>query len=166
MFPFFLSVHKEYILIAYNQLGFGGRQVVWFLIVMFFEKIMGLIKVVGLAFCLVLSQVCYIILLSSYFRGMFKRFWLYIFESRWMYPKQQSMSILEDQNLLCSKHCQVFGPRCPGNISEINHKVRESIRHVKISRERQEKFNKMAQLFGTNSHKCLPLDNSFQWNSS
>ncbi|CAA2971570.1 zinc finger BED domain-containing RICESLEEPER 1-like [Olea europaea subsp. europaea] len=50
--------------------------------------------------------------------------------------------------------------------SEITHKIRESIRYVKSSRETQEKFNEMVQLAGINAQECLPLDNPFQRNST
>ncbi|KAL8126846.1 hypothetical protein AgCh_013953 [Apium graveolens] len=78
--------------------------------------------------------------------------------------------------LLCDG--QLFHVSCAGDlikhmaqdaleaVSEVTHKIRESIRYVKSSQAMQEKFNEMAQLVGINSQKCLFLDNALQWSST
>lgn len=82
----------------------------------------------------------------------------------------------QNRFLLCDG--QLFEVRCAANViklmaqdalealSEVTHKIRESIRHVKSSQATQDKFNEMAQLVGINSERCLCLDNPLQWNST
>ncbi|PSS17646.1 Zinc finger BED domain-containing protein [Actinidia chinensis var. chinensis] len=82
----------------------------------------------------------------------------------------------QNRFLLCNG--QLFDVRCAANIiklmvqdalealSEITHKIRESIRYVRSSQATQEKFNEMVQLVRVECQKCLCLDNPLLWNST
>ncbi|KAH7533753.1 hypothetical protein FEM48_Zijuj04G0165100 [Ziziphus jujuba var. spinosa] len=51
-------------------------------------------------------------------------------------------------------------------LSEVVHKVRESIRYVKSSQSVQSKFSDIAQELGIQSQKSLCLDNPLRWDST
>ncbi|XP_059663319.1 zinc finger BED domain-containing protein RICESLEEPER 1-like [Cornus florida] len=83
----------------------------------------------------------------------------------------------QNRFLLCKG--QLFDVRCAANciklmvqdaldaLSEVTHKIRESIQYAKSSQATQEKFNEMCQIAGVDCQKCvLFLDNSLQWNST
>uniref|UniRef100_A0A5B7C1G3 Putative zinc finger BED domain-containing protein RICESLEEPER 1-like isoform X2 n=1 Tax=Davidia involucrata TaxID=16924 RepID=A0A5B7C1G3_DAVIN len=82
----------------------------------------------------------------------------------------------QNRFLLCNG--QLFDVRCAANVikkmvedalealSEVTHKIRESIRYVKSSQATQEKFNDMAQIVGVDTQKCLCVDNPLRWNST
>ncbi|KAG5544860.1 hypothetical protein RHGRI_017351 [Rhododendron griersonianum] len=82
----------------------------------------------------------------------------------------------QNRFLLCNG--QLFDVRCAANIiklmvqdvlealSEVIHKIRESIRYFRSSRATQEKFNEVAQLAGVDCNNCLCHDNPLCWNST
>lgn len=72
----------------------------------------------------------------------------------------------------------LFDIRCAANLlnlmvhdilealSEVTHKIRESIQYVRTSQATQAKFNEMGIQAGVQSKKCLRLDNSSRWDST
>ncbi|XP_065851899.1 zinc finger BED domain-containing protein RICESLEEPER 1-like [Euphorbia lathyris] len=51
-------------------------------------------------------------------------------------------------------------------LSEVTHKIQESIRYIRSSQVTQVKFNEMALQAGVESQKCLCLENPSQWDST
>lgn len=82
----------------------------------------------------------------------------------------------QNRFLLCNG--QLFDVRCAANIiklmvqdalealSEVTHKIRESVRYVRSSQAAQEKFNGMVHLASIDNQKCLCVDNSTRWDST
>lgn len=82
------------------------------------------------------------------------------------------------QNRFLLSDGQLFDIRCAANIvnlmvqdalealSDITHKIRESIQYARSSQLMQEKFIELTQQEGVNSQKCLTLDDPWRWNST
>ncbi|XP_052178603.1 zinc finger BED domain-containing protein RICESLEEPER 1-like [Diospyros lotus] len=82
----------------------------------------------------------------------------------------------QNRFLLCNG--QLFDVRCAANIvrlmsqdalkaiSDVTHKIRESIRYARSSLPTQEKFNEMVHLVRVDSRKSLSLDNPMRWDST
>lgn len=82
----------------------------------------------------------------------------------------------QNRFLLCDG--QLFDIRCAANVinlmvqdalealSDITHKIRESIQYARSSQLMQEKFIELTQQEGVNSQKCLTLDDPWRWNST
>ncbi|XP_010273438.1 PREDICTED: zinc finger BED domain-containing protein RICESLEEPER 1-like [Nelumbo nucifera] len=82
------------------------------------------------------------------------------------------------QNRLLLSNGQLFDARCAAHIlnlivqdaleaiNETTHKIRDSVRYVKSSQERQDKFNELAQQIEIYSEKSLCLDCPMRWNAT
>ncbi|XP_010272686.1 PREDICTED: zinc finger BED domain-containing protein RICESLEEPER 2-like [Nelumbo nucifera] len=82
------------------------------------------------------------------------------------------------QNRLLLSNGQLFDVRCASHIlnlivqdaleaiNEVIHKIRESVRYVKSSQARQEKFNELAQQVRIYNEKGLCLDCPMRWNTT